>query len=98
MAKIGLTNLKYSTDGVNYTDIGKPIDAATLEAETTNDNCYEFIKDTNKIDFSINLKLHKKRNGTVLERWLYYHNHKKKRIRKKYRIDKLLIRGGKYGK
>lgn len=46
---------------------------------------------------SCDLKIHKKRKGTVLERWLYYHNHKKKRIRKKYKLDKLLIRGGKYG-
>ena len=64
----------------------------TLNTESVDKIYCDFGNDINKSS-TFSFKIHKKRKGTVLERWLYYHNHKKKRIRKKYRIDKLLIRG-----
>ena len=93
MAKIGLNNFKYSIDGVNY----HPVESVKhINAESVDKIYCDFGNDINKSS-TFSFKIHKKRKGTVLERWLYYHNHKKKRIRKKYRLDKLLIRGGKYG-
>lgn len=93
--KIGLNNFKYSTDGVNYHPV-ESVKDITLNTESVDKIYCDFGNDINKSS-TFSFKIHKKRKGTVLERWLYYHNHKKKRIRKKYRLDKLLIRGNKYG-
>lgn len=79
MAKIGLNNFKYSTDGVNYHPV-ESVKDITLNTESVDKIYCDFGNDINKSStFSFKI-------------------HKKKRIRKKYRLDKLLIRGGKYGK
>lgn len=88
MTKIGLSNIQFSSDG----EIWKPLGVSQefeLKIEKQNDDFYDFIKDIDinkNIEFSCNI--HKKRHGNIFEKCLYYQNHKKKRIRKKY-FDKL---------
>lgn len=88
-SKLELSNIKYSSDGVNYVSLGSTKDI-TCEFEA--DKQLEPILDL-KNEISFNFKISKKRKGTILERWLYYSHNKNKRIRKKYRLDKLLERG-----
>ncbi len=86
-AKFGLSNIQFSEDGKNW----KPLGVATMEmiaTESTNE--YDFIKDIDK-PISIECKKYPKRHGDVLEQYLYYQNHKKKRIRKKYDLLRRLV-------
>jgi hypothetical protein len=44
----------------------------------------------NNISTSFSIKINGKKYGNIFEKHLYFKNHKKKRIRKKYSIEKLL--------
>lgn len=88
--KVGIGNISISTDGVNY----KPL-CSTKEVDLkTNDydmEVPEWVIPSETIEYSFTL--HKKKNGNLLERCLYYKSHKKKRIRKKYDLIRVLEKG-----
>lgn len=88
--KVRMRNISISTDGVNY----KPL-CSTKEVDLkTNDSDIqlpELVIPSEPIKCSFTI--HKKKNGNLLERCLYYKNHKKKRIRKKYDFIRILEKG-----
>lgn len=91
--KLGLSNVQFSSDGINWKPLGTTQEAS-LKCEQQDNDFYDFAKDINKpIEFSCTLC--KKKNGAFIEKCLYYMSSKKKRIRKKYN-DKLykLLKGG----
>lgn len=88
--KASISNVKISTDGENY----KPIE---VKATIISFEQPEGLKNTYDFDFTKPYEyvgiIRKKKYGTMFERCLYFKNHKKKRIRKKYNMFKML--GGK---
>ena len=87
MSEIGLTNIKMSTDGVIWQPVGEVKD---IKLETDGID-YQW----NNIDITkpiqINGTIRAKKKGTILEKCLYYQKSKKKRIRKKWSLEKILI-------
>lgn len=85
-AKFGLGNIQFSSDGENWQQLGTTQEVE-LEVNHQDNDLYDFVKGINEpIEFSCTL--HKKKNGSYIEKCLYYMSSKKKRIRKKY-SDKL---------
>ena len=91
MAKIGISSM--SIDGTNFTPLcsTKEIDL-TMEQEET--------PEWTKLDLahpkSISVTIRAKKNGTTLEKSLYYQKSKKKRIRKKWSLERILKIGERY--
>ena len=91
MTKIGISSM--SIDGVNFTPIcsTKEVDL-TMEREET--------PEWAKLDLahpkSISVTIRAKKNGTTLEKSLYYQKSKKKRIRKKWSLKRILKIGERY--
>lgn len=87
MSEIGLTNIKMSTDGVKWQPVGEVKD---IKFETDRID-YQW----NNVDITkpiqINGTIRAKKKGTILEKSLYYQKSKKRRIRKKWSIEKILI-------
>ena len=76
--KFELSNIQFSEDGENW----KPLGVANMEmiaTESTNE--FDFIKDISK-PVSLECKKYPKRHGDVIEKYLYYQHHKKKRNKK----------------
>lgn len=88
--KVGMKNISISTDGVNYKPLcsTKEVDLEELEFDT---KVYEWAIPSEPIKCSFTI--HKKKNGNLLQKCLYYKNHKKKRIRKKYDFIRILEKG-----
>ena len=88
--KVGMRNISISTDGVNYKPLcsTKEVD---LKATDSDIEVFEWAIPSEPIKCSFTT--HKKKNGNLLGRYLYYKNHKKKRIRKKYDLIRVLERG-----
>lgn len=88
--KFGLSNIQISTDGETY----KPLAPTTQEVFVRFEEV-EPIEDKYKFDFTqpieFSERIRKKKNGTIFERCLYYRHSKKKRIRKKYDIQRILF-------
>lgn len=81
-ARFGLGNIQFSSDGENWQQLGTTQEIE-LEFKEQDNDLYDFVKDINKpIEFSCTL--HKKKNGSYIEKCMYYMSSKKKRIRKKY--------------
>ena len=76
--KFGLSNIQFSENGENW----KPLGIGTMEM-VSDENVIddEWVKDISK-PLSITIEKRPKRHGDVIEQYLYYKNHKKKRIRK----------------
>ena len=91
MAKIGISNI--AIDGANFTPLcsTKEVDL-TMEQEET--------PEWAKLDLahpkSISVTIRAKKNGTTLEKSLYYQKSKKKRIRKKWSLERILEIGERY--
>ena len=58
--------------------------------EIEEDKIKELLIFDNDISTSFSIKINGKKYGNIFEKHLYFQNHKKKRIRKKYSIEKLL--------
>lgn len=88
--KVGMRNISISTDGVNYKPLysTKEFDLKTIDSDIEVPE-WAIPSEPIKCSFTI----HKKKNGNLLERCLYYKNHKKKRIRKKYDLIRVLEKG-----
>ena len=88
--KVGMRNISISTDGVNYEPLcsTKEVD---LKANDSDMEFPEWVISNEPIKCSFTI--HKKKKGNLLERCLYYKNHKKKRIRKKYDFIRILEKG-----
>lgn len=80
--RLGLTNIQFSSDGENWQQLGTT-QQVELEIKEQDNNLYDFVKCINE-PVAFSCTLHKKKNGTYIEKCLYYMNSKKKRIRKKY--------------
>lgn len=81
-ARFGLGNIQFSSDGEKWQQLGTTRQVE-LELKEQDNDLYDFVKGINEpIEFSCTL--HKKKNGTNIEKCLYYMSSKKKRIRKKY--------------
>lgn len=81
-ARFGLSNIQFSSDGENWQQLGTT-QQVELETKEQDNDLYDFVKRINEpVEFSCTL--HKKKNGTYIEKCLYYVSSKKKRIRKKY--------------
>ena len=91
MAKIGISSM--SIDGVNFTPIcsTKEIELAMDQEETPE---WAKVDITKPISFSGTIRA--KKNGTTLEKSLYYQKSKKKRIRKKWSLERILKIGERY--
>ena len=89
MSKIGLKSISMSTDGVKFTPV-----CSTKEIELAMEENPEW-KEMAKIDLAkpieVNMTIRAKKKGTILEKSLYYQKSKKKRIRKKWSLEKILI-------
>lgn len=88
--KVGMRNISISTDGVNYKHLcsTKEVD---LKVTGSDMEVPEWAISSEPIKCSFTV--YKKKNGNLLEKYLYYKNHKKKRIRKKYDFIRILERG-----
>ena len=79
-----------SQDGVKFIPI---TEIKNIKFEST-----EEVPEWAKIDItkpaSIEVKIHAKKNGSLLEKSLYYQKSKKRRIRKKWSLEKILKIGG----
>lgn len=86
MKKIGLKNISMSTDGVNFTPVcsTKDIELA-IEEETP-----EWLKVDITKPIVVSATIKAKKKGTLLEKSLYYQNSKKRRVRKKWSLEKVL--------
>lgn len=89
MSKTGLKSISMSTDGVNFTPV-----CSTKEIELAMEVNPEWAK-ISKIDLAkpieVNTTIRAKKKGTILEKSLYYQKSKKRRIRKKWSIERILI-------
>ena len=84
----GISNLQMK-DSKGSWNIVNPVNQdikVTYEDTTEYD---EIVKNLHN-NFTFTCNIHKKRKGTIFEKHLYYINHKKKRIRKKYDLITLL--------
>ena len=91
MAKIGISSI--SIDGANFTPLcsTKEIDLTMKQEETP-----EWAKIDITKPISISATIRAKKNGTTLEKSLYYQKSKKKRIRKKWSLERILKIGERY--
>lgn len=88
--KVGVINISISTDGVNYSPL-RPAKEVDLKTTDSDIEVPEWAIPSEPIKCSFTI--HKKKNGNLLESCLYYKNHKKKRIRKKYDFIRILEKG-----
>ena len=73
------------------TDEGeKELVGLSTPPEIEEDKIKELLIFDNDISTSFSIKINGKKYGNIFEKHLYFQNHKKKRIRKKYSIEKLL--------
>lgn len=73
------------------TDKGeKELVGLSTPPEIEEDQINELFIFDNGISTSFSIKINGKKYGNIFEKHLYFQNHKKKRIRKKYSIKKLL--------
>ena len=73
------------------TDEGeKELVGLSAPPEIKEDKIKELFIFDNGISTSFSIKINGKKYGNIFEKHLYFQNHKKKRIRKKYSIEKLL--------
>lgn len=89
MARIGISNLQISTDGVNYVPLCSTKDVS-LEVVEEDNQYYDFIKDINK-PVELSITLHRKKHGNLIQKCLYYQKSKKKRIRKKWNFARKVL-------
>ena len=86
---IGMSNVKMSNDGVNWQPI---CDFTEAELTTPKEEVPEWLNISNT-PISISATIRKRKNGSLLEKSLYYCKSKKKRIRKKWNIVRILEKG-----
>ena len=88
IGEIGLKSISMSTDGVKFTPL-----CSTKDIELTMEENPEW-KEMAKIDLTkpieVNTTIRAKKKGTLFEKSLYYQKSKKKRIRKKWSLEKVL--------
>lgn len=86
MSKIGLKSISMSTDGVNFTPV-----CSTKEIELAMEVNPEWAKIDLAKPIEVNTTIRAKKKGTLLEKSLYYQKSKKRRIRKKWSLEKILM-------
>lgn len=86
MSSIGISNIKISSDDINWTSIGN-VENVKIESENNFPLWYEELSKPCEISFTKRAK----KNGDIFERCLYYRKSKKKRIRKKYDIKERIL-------
>ena len=80
-----------SQDGVKFIPI---TEIKNIKFEPATEEVPEWAKIDITKPASIEVQIHAKKNGSLLEKSLYYQKSKKRRIRKKWSIEKILKIGG----
>ena len=80
-----------SQDGVKFIPI---TEIKNIKIEPATEEVPEWAKIDITKPASIEVKIHAKKNGSLLEKSLYYQKSKKRRIRKKWSLEKILKIGG----